>query len=308
MPRKKSESLFPDYVRIRYADMDVLGALTQRAIGPNRSLTEFAEACGLSPSTISRVVNGKFTKYISDGVVASIAKNADPASNVTLEDLLAANGQLPISMVTSGKATVLDESVPYKKPKADPDPTNFRLTKRSSSTVYFDTSKISQAIEKAFRATNFQIFPETSRAILQSVLLDKGYSIEVIKEYDIVNLPQFRYLTPFTFRTNAVKEDGLEFWAFDVHDGNRYSLYQKLSWIFGTAYLDSPTQNGLKVSLVTDNREEFYEAKEKFDKISIKDCISIILIDTTLRTVTEEFQLKREGISPHPSIFEKEAG
>ena len=308
MPRKKRESLFPEYARIRYADMNVLGALTQRAIGPNRSLTEFAEACKLSPSTISRVINGKFTKYVSDGVVAAIAKNADPDSGVTLEDLLAANGQLPISMVKSGKATVLDESIPYKKPKADSDPTSFSLTNRSGSTFYFDTDIISQAIEKAFRATNFQIFPETSRAILQSILLDKGYSIEVMKEYDIVNLPQFRYLTPFTFRTNAVKEDGLELWAFDVHDGSRYSLYQKLSWVFGTAYLDSPTENGLKVSLVTDNQEEFYEAKEKFDKISIKDCISIILIDTTLRTVTEEFQLKREGISPHPSIFEKEAG
>ena len=308
MPRKKSESLFPDYVRIRYADMDVLGALTQRAIGPNRSLTEFAEVCGLSPSTISRVVNGKFTKYISDGVIAAIAKNADPDSGVTLKDLLAANGMLPMSMVTSGKATVLDESIPYKKPKADPEPPGFCLTKRSGSTVYFDTSKIAQAIEKAFKATDYQIFPETSRAILQSVLLDQGYSIEVMKEYDIVSLPQFRYLTPFTFRTNAAKEDGLELWAFDVHDGNRYSLYQKLSWIFGTAYLDSPAENGLKVSLVTDNQEEFYEAKEKFGSIVIKDCISVILIDTTLRTVIEEFQLKREGVSSHPSIFEKGVG
>ena len=59
---------------------------------------------------------------------------------------------------------------------------------------------------------------------------------------------------------------------------------------------------------MTDNQEEFYEAKEKFGSIIIKDCISVILIDTTLRTVIEEFQLKREGVSSHPSIFEKGVG
>ena len=115
MPRKKKEVVFPGYVRVRYPDMEVLGVLTQKAVGKNRSITEFAEACGLAPSTISRIINAKFVNPVSDGIIAAIAKNSDPESGVTLEDLLAVHGLVPVSFVEEGFCTELDESKPYVK-------------------------------------------------------------------------------------------------------------------------------------------------------------------------------------------------
>lgn len=121
---------------------------------------------------------------------------------------------------------------------------------------------------------------------------------------DIVDLPQFRYLAPFAFTTDAVAAGGLQKWAFDIHDGARYSLVQKLSWIFGAAYLDSPAGHGIKISLVTADEEEFELAKQKFSGIRISDCVSVILVDMTLNRVAEEFQIKQSNTEAHPSVFD----
>lgn len=303
MPRKKKENIFPDYVRVRYPDMAVLAALTKKAIGPNRSVTEFAEACGLAASTISRILNEKFTNPVSDGVIAAIAKNADPESGVTLEDLLAVHGLIPIVYVNEGKAIPLDESVGPKKPPKKQVKDGAILQRQYGALLDFDTSIISKAIENAWRATNEDILPRRFREIIQNALVDHGYSIELLKDFDIVNLSQFRYKTPFTFITNAVEIDGLQKWAFDIHDDIRFSLYQKISWIFGTAYLESPYRHGIKVSLVTMDTDQFNEAKEKFSTITIPDCISIILVDITKKQVMEEYQIKQLGTESHASVL-----
>lgn len=298
MPRKKKEVVFPGYVRVRYPDMEVLGILTKKAIGKNRSLTEFAEACGLAPSTISRVINAKFNNPISDGIIAAIAKNADPESGVTLNDLLAIHGLVPVRLVDEGQYAPLDTSKPYVPPKKE------RKSKFEGSTfLAIDTLKISKAIEAAMRSENADLFSIKVREIIQNALLESGYAVELHKDFNIVSLPQFRYLTPFTFTTNAVAVEGLSNWAFDIHDGYRFSLYQKLSWIFGTAYLDSPAARGTKVSIVTTDVDEFVEAKEKFSNIVIRDSISIILIDLDKKQVVEEFIIRQSATEAPASVF-----
>ena len=66
---------------------------------------------------------------------------------------------------------------------------------------------------------------------------------------------------------------------------------QKLSWVFGAAYLDGLKTRGIKVSLITVDIEEFKAVKERFQNIKIKDCISVILIDNFNRCILEEFQI-----------------
>lgn len=309
MPRKKKELVFPGYVRVRYPDAEVLGMLTQKAVGKNRSITEFAEACGLAPSTISRVINAKFINPVSDGVIAAIAKNADPESGVTLQDLLAVHGLAPVAMVDEGLVKPLDMSKPYVKPKAErskkTDSTYSFSIRRPYGTIEFDYEKIARAVEKAFHSMDGDLLASTCRGIIQNELINAGYSVQLHRDLDIVNLSQFRYLTPFAFTTDAVAADGLHQWAFDVHDGVRYTLVQKLSWIFGSAYLDSPSKRGIKISIVTADKEEFEEAKLKFEEVVISDCISIILVDLTVNRVTEEFTLKQRDVEARPSVFKK---
>lgn len=58
------KNLFPGYYRKHDQDMETLADLTKRAKGDERSINEFARVCGVSPSTISRLINKKIQHQI----------------------------------------------------------------------------------------------------------------------------------------------------------------------------------------------------------------------------------------------------
>ena len=106
------KNLFPGYYRKHDQDMETLADLTKRAKGDERSINEFARVCGVSPSTISRLINKKNTTPNKDSLIKAIADNAVPESGVTLDMLLQAHGLEKIS-VYEGKGI----SVRLKKKK-----------------------------------------------------------------------------------------------------------------------------------------------------------------------------------------------
>lgn len=306
MPRKKKEAVFPGYVRVRPPDMEALGALTKQAIGEKRSITEFAEACGLAPSTISRILKAKFTNPVSDGVIKVIAENAESESGVTVSDLLAVHGLAPITFTDNKTNT---EANQCKLSATSGSTENTRCTHlpgvfHVSHSTCFDMEKIAAAIEKAYKDAGGDLFVTACQEIIQDTLIDLGYCIRLHKDMDVVGLSQFRYIVPFAFTTDAVCVDKLERWAFEVHDGTRYTLVQKLSWIFGAAYLDRLFEHGIKISLITTDKDEFEMAKQKFSEICIPDCVSIILVDFGQEQVVEEFQIRQIGADAHPSVFD----
>ena len=86
------------YYRKHDQDMETLADLTKRAKGDERSINEFARVCGVSPSTISRLINKKNTTPNKDSLIKAIADNAVPESGVTLDMLLQAHGLEKISV------------------------------------------------------------------------------------------------------------------------------------------------------------------------------------------------------------------
>ena len=86
------KNLFPGYYRKYDQDMETLADLTKRAKGDERSINEFARVCGVSPSTISRLINKKNTTPNKDSLIKAIADNAVPEGGVTLDMLLQAHG------------------------------------------------------------------------------------------------------------------------------------------------------------------------------------------------------------------------
>ncbi|CVI73783.1 hypothetical protein BN3660_03349 [Eubacteriaceae bacterium CHKCI004] len=73
-------------------DFDELSQLINTAKGAERTMSQFAEECGVSPATFSRIVNKKNAKATSLTLLQSIAEHASVESNITLEQLLQANG------------------------------------------------------------------------------------------------------------------------------------------------------------------------------------------------------------------------
>lgn len=69
-----------------------LSTLLLKAKGPHRTGIEFCRECGISASTYSRYVNLHNKRPCPIEMLQKIAEHADPASKVTLNQLLAANG------------------------------------------------------------------------------------------------------------------------------------------------------------------------------------------------------------------------
>ena len=74
------------------SDKEALIELIAEAMG-KRSQRKFAADMGVNVSSVSRILNGKISE-ISDMLLAKIAANADPASEVTIEKLMQAQGMV----------------------------------------------------------------------------------------------------------------------------------------------------------------------------------------------------------------------
>lgn len=83
-----------EYIGVRIPDKMKIASLINEAKG-NRTMAQLAEACNVSASMLSRVVNGKITKPMSVEVIRSIAENAEDRSPAFFEKLARANGLMP---------------------------------------------------------------------------------------------------------------------------------------------------------------------------------------------------------------------
>lgn len=278
MPRRKSINEFPGYVRVGQPNYEVLSALVKKAVG-NRSLAEFSELTGISTSTISRIINNKFSSPSSDSVIARIIDNTDPDSGVTREDILTAHGLAPL-LLDQGSSTI-----------------DWAKTIR-------DSSSAKEAIESSVRAGGHgSVKEKVFQEAVQSILLQKGFTLSLEKKLDIIAAGDVHYRADFAFKTDALKEHGIDTWAFDVANTEYRPLLHKLSWVFGTAYLQPLKSRGIKMSLITDDKDQFEDCKRRFAGVTIPDDISVILVDMTDGSIADEFQIEMVSGGNYASVL-----
>lgn len=157
---------FPDYIRVSDPNMELLSAYTILAKGEDRSLNDFAKDCGVSTSTLSRLINKKNNKPNSDSLISKIIENIDPNSEVTEDMILSAHGL--------AKVRVEDGIVPE------------------------DTSEIVKEASKHFKNRQAMI-EELCRDIMVFDLHSKGYKANYNVEYNfrdniILSTKELRYV------------------------------------------------------------------------------------------------------------------
>lgn len=290
--KQKKVSPFPGHMRISEPNKEELARLTLLAKGEKRSLREFATACGVSTSTLSRVINIKSDSNTpnSDNLIEAIAKNADPDSGVTLEMLLVAHGIAPILMADIDSGSV-GTSVVFPENCVSPK-----------------YQKVDDEIISANNGSqrSFSMVEKICREVLEYELMRRGYEIQSrIRKNLIIKTDKLRYISDFAFETNAVEQSGMKMWAFDVHVGRFRPIMQKLTWVFGMSYLESLREKQIKFSLITTDAKEFETVKDRFEDVTIPDLISVIYIDINNRRVVEEFTIPTQGNID--SIFKEEA-
>lgn len=264
MPRKKSYPIFISYASVDRPDNAAFAELVKKAIGPDRTVSEFAEICGVSPSTMSRIVKNQFKNPSSDVVIKAIADNADPMGGVDADALLRASGRAPIQL--DGPTHVI-VNAPTKAGE-------------SKLLVEATTGRKGEPLNNLI-----------ARETIQSALLAAGHTIKVSTGENIISTPGLRYKADFCIDLNLDEDLGFDKWAFDACLAGVRPITHKLSWIFGAAYLDSTRDRRIKVSLVVSDPNDFDNTKKTFSSIKIHDLVSVVLIDPRAQIVIDEFHI-----------------
>ena len=292
MGRKKITNLFPDYIRTGKADLETLSQLVLRAKG-SRSMNDFAKECEVNTSTISRIINMKNTTACSDDVLMAISKAADPESGVTLEQLLMANGMVKL--------------VPAGTEGAVVSPTQIVFGLADIAEEKQIESVSNELLQGARKYLSESRLEENCRESLQNSLLLGGYSVELLP-YNKMDWPRNRqFRGDFAIRTNALQEEGIDIWLFDCKSytaGIGRGTIGQMNRLFGMAYMDSPREHGLKVSIVVDHSIMIEQARDYYAGYKIRDYFSFVLIDSADRRVIDEFCIPRID-GTEKSIFKK---
>lgn len=89
----------------------LMSSLLRAAKGPHRTAAKFCEDCGIGVSTFSRYANELKKRPCPVDILEKIAEHAAPDSNVTLEKLLAANGDAEVIDTPNEPELTLNEMV-----------------------------------------------------------------------------------------------------------------------------------------------------------------------------------------------------
>lgn len=81
-----------EYIQVDAPDFMRLGEYVTEAKGANRTMAQFAEECGIGASTLSRVVNGKIRKPLSENAIRTIYEHRDPNSRILFNTFMRING------------------------------------------------------------------------------------------------------------------------------------------------------------------------------------------------------------------------
>lgn len=83
-----------NFVQVRTPDKERVARITKGLIGENRTAAEFAQAVGLSPSMVSRIINGKYQKPLTEDILVKLVSDCLDEQNEKLESLIVANGMI----------------------------------------------------------------------------------------------------------------------------------------------------------------------------------------------------------------------
>ena len=274
MGRPKKTSILSEFERVSDPDFKVLSELTNKAKG-NRTVTEYAEQCGVNASTMSRIINGKVSTPISDELIVAIAANADPDSGVSFEALLKAHG------------LKLSEGVPFSVAH---DLQHMLMQKMADLSINTNSMGLT-----TFAGSGESKMEQNAREIIQNDLLTKGFKVAVEREVDLLEGVMFPYIADFVIETDALDADGLTRWAFDVIGNPSRNVIGHLDRIFGSAYLDSPSTKGCKITVVTFDKPNFYRMMDELKGRTIPDCISVMMLDARSRAVQYEYIAEWSG-------------
>ena len=78
----------PKYIQMMSPNQDALVDMLTLARGPIRSWAEYAKDCGVNPSTMSRIINGKLKSPLTIKTLEKLYEHRDEACKVTFDQFI----------------------------------------------------------------------------------------------------------------------------------------------------------------------------------------------------------------------------
>ena len=200
MAKQKCVNLLSYCERIKDADMNELGRLTEQAKG-DRTGAAFSKVCGLDPGTISRIINVRYTKRVSDDVVACIAVHAANKSPEFLREIIHAQGLLypPADDLPEDKQIIkyaeyleeLDRIVQFhlrskRQKKEDTDALDNHKSCDGKVKIVLSVPKEALGARITFKILEINDDEYGGDIVEESVVLSRGKLREARREYEIL--------------------------------------------------------------------------------------------------------------------------
>jgi len=256
MSKKRNQILFPMFKRINEPDFERISLLTKKAMG-NRTIISFAEDCGLSKTTISRILNKQLKTSLVDEIVDSIVKNSSPNSGVSLLEFLDANGMVEMSENETYDEIVTKDMGVFARPE---------YAKK---------------------------FANAGRKLIENRFRKYGIGYSAIENHKFDDIPHFAFDLEYT--TDGLSEYEINNWSFDFiyysHNDNKEIFYNKLSKVFAAAFLFPQAMKNRAITIVTNAIELYEDILYDFCSVQVSVPISIIFADVITEKIIEEYQI-----------------
>ena len=268
-----------DLVQLTEMDPQALAAMLVEAKGPSRSMAEYAKACGVNASTLSRILNGKITRPISVDMLKKLFENRDPSAAFTLEQFASANG-----MVT---AEARDSALEQTRKSGERIANNYRHIGKIITNGLFD---------RGITLTRVPAPSDEEREDVSSILFDKHPHANIAIEVDYED-HTFRWdfnIVPLIFNRQISDEDAILY----VHQivTNFAELFLRDAW--------EPNENaGTQYSIVVANRKVYDYLIKGVASIRFHHTFTAVLVDPREDKVVEETRLGLADSSKFVSLF-----
>lgn len=303
----RKADLFKGYTKEHEPDLMWLSELVLRAKG-ERSLSAFADDCGLDISTLSRIINRKNNGPSSDEVLARIALNVAPESEVTIDDLLLASGKEQAEGAPCAEETLHRLDIPRKPTpdKSDASRTSIESAIKSNGEIAaseqkrctWGTELSITALDTAIIKPHISPMVRFRQPVLDALIM---LNCEVALAEDLVAIRDV--ISPrealFKLKTNALKAENLDEWAFIELKRRGISASVEVKQCFGEMFVHNPVLDGTRVTMLIEDESTYDILEKSYQRVKIPASFSLMHVDTKNRQVLSEYVFERsDGVEP----------
>lgn len=256
MKRKELE----DYYVVYAPDTAELSRLIMKAKG-DMTMADFSALCETSASTLSRAVNGKNAKPLSDQLLETIASHAREGSGVTLELLMRANGKRKKSDSEEMKSHIDRGSRRIEQEEIVKKTISFELLKRN------------------YKVSLLTSVEMESRAKSQLGLFNRfTFGLEIAAEKDF---PKSWGFVVSTFQNPIQNSQEIERTADQ--------WFNKHASSFLADFVEPHKNENLQVFFVFCDPELFGAVKKKVEHFTLQNRYSLVLVNIEKMQITQEW-------------------